>query len=303
MELNHNNVTPSPENRYTYNGKEKQTELGLDQLDYGSRFYDPVIGRFSTTDRFSEKYYGLSMYSYAANNPISNIDINGDSTWTTTNQIKKGNNITIYATTHITGKVLKASSGYGTASDLASKLNSRLNAQTGQTREENAEGGITTTVYNIDANYEGANSMSDVSKSDHLVVIVNDVLGDSDPKLGGKSAGGIAPLWGKIAYIEGGSGALETAFHEVGHNLGLLHPNSNSNSNPMSYTGRGANFSTVQMKAIYNISRLGNGNKGYNSARILNVNESYNGQSTNERPYLGKRTQGMIIPLPIKNEP
>ena len=29
--------------------------------------------------RFSEKYYDLSPYQYGANNPVNNIDINGDS--------------------------------------------------------------------------------------------------------------------------------------------------------------------------------------------------------------------------------
>jgi hypothetical protein len=55
--------------------------------------YDPIIGRFNQTDRFSEKYNGLSPYQYGANNPISNIDINGDSIWvvvqsTVNNQIQ-----------------------------------------------------------------------------------------------------------------------------------------------------------------------------------------------------------------------
>lgn len=37
------------------------------------------FARFMTTDRFAEKYYHMSPYQYGANNPICNIDINGDS--------------------------------------------------------------------------------------------------------------------------------------------------------------------------------------------------------------------------------
>ena len=54
-------------------------------LDYGWRQYDAAIGRFTTQDRFAEKYYSLSPYSYAANNPVRYIDVNGDSLMVTNN--------------------------------------------------------------------------------------------------------------------------------------------------------------------------------------------------------------------------
>jgi RHS repeat-associated protein len=71
--------TVAPPNKYLYNGKELNEELGLDWYDYGARWYDGAVGRFTTTDRFSEKYYSFSPYSYGANNPILFIDVNGDS--------------------------------------------------------------------------------------------------------------------------------------------------------------------------------------------------------------------------------
>ena len=51
---------------------------GLDMYDYGARFYDPGICRFTTMDPMCEKYYHLSPYIYCGNNPMNAIDMKGD---------------------------------------------------------------------------------------------------------------------------------------------------------------------------------------------------------------------------------
>jgi RHS repeat-associated protein len=85
------------ENKFKYNGKEEHRRefsdgSGLEWLDYGGRMYDNQIGRFFTQDRFAEKYSSLSLYGYVANNPIKNIDINGDSIYVVAN-LKADNRI------------------------------------------------------------------------------------------------------------------------------------------------------------------------------------------------------------------
>ncbi len=68
-----------------YNGKELNQDFGLEWNDYGRRMYDPAIARFGVIDRFAEKYTTLTPYQYAGNNPIKNIDVNGDSILVTHN--------------------------------------------------------------------------------------------------------------------------------------------------------------------------------------------------------------------------
>ncbi|MBR5787733.1 MAG: RHS repeat-associated core domain-containing protein [Muribaculaceae bacterium] len=63
--------------RYQYSGKEFDRMNGLDLYDFHARQYDPVLGRFTTPDPHSEKYYHISPYAYCASNPLRYIDPTG----------------------------------------------------------------------------------------------------------------------------------------------------------------------------------------------------------------------------------
>jgi RHS repeat-associated protein len=70
----------NPENvtqPYLYNGKEYHPELELNWYDYGARFYDPSLGRFTTHDPMTEEFMFQSPYLYASNNPVRFIDYRG----------------------------------------------------------------------------------------------------------------------------------------------------------------------------------------------------------------------------------
>jgi RHS repeat-associated protein len=64
-------------NAYQYNGKELNSDFGLDWLDYGARWYDASIARWSAVDLLAEGFVNQSPYDYVFNNPLSWTDPDG----------------------------------------------------------------------------------------------------------------------------------------------------------------------------------------------------------------------------------
>ncbi|MCI5059262.1 MAG: RHS repeat-associated core domain-containing protein [Flavobacteriales bacterium] len=65
------------ENPYQYNGKEMNSDFGLNWLDYGARWYDPSLARWHSADPLAEEFQPWSPYNYVMNNPIMLIDPDG----------------------------------------------------------------------------------------------------------------------------------------------------------------------------------------------------------------------------------
>jgi RHS repeat-associated protein len=64
-------------NDYKYNGKELNTDLGLNLSDYGARWYDAALGRWWSVDPLAVLEYSHSVYAYVTNNPLIFTDPSG----------------------------------------------------------------------------------------------------------------------------------------------------------------------------------------------------------------------------------
>ena len=66
---------------YLYNGKEFIEAYGLNEYDSQARMYYAPIMRTTTMDPMAESYYHISPYAWCGNNPITNVDEDGQYYW------------------------------------------------------------------------------------------------------------------------------------------------------------------------------------------------------------------------------
>ncbi|MBB4603685.1 RHS repeat-associated protein [Hymenobacter luteus] len=71
--------TATPQNQYSWNGKEKQTEFSLNWHDHGWRFYDPTLGRWVVSDPAAEEgdQESWGTYQFGLDNAIRYNDLDG----------------------------------------------------------------------------------------------------------------------------------------------------------------------------------------------------------------------------------
>jgi len=252
MEGSWSHTSVDPENNYLYNGKELDSDFGLDWYHYGARMYDSTIGRFTGVDPISDQFAWVSTYNYAENSPIANIDLHGLQKVSVNDVRNEQGKITSRnVNVSVKMKVLNLSSkdnfqfnnslnrAKGRASTyLSTSFNSRVlnSVETGLTSNEvpvNVKFSLST---------QQVTSLDQVSNSDFVGIIV-DAVDNQDE--GGNTEG-----WGEISgnvtileadQMDGSSSEL--LLHELGHNLSLDH------------TDNGEGLMGANMNGRYNIDK------------------------------------------------
>ena len=145
-----NSMVNGRKHNYGYNGKEEQSELGLEWLDFGARNYDASLGRWMNIDPLGEEFYAVSSYNAMMNNPLSYIDPDGRFTVTVTGeeadkatqQINASSNLNVTRDKK-TGK-LSATGEAKTEADkklLAAIKDTKINVNINATNEATLENG------------------------------------------------------------------------------------------------------------------------------------------------------------------
>ena len=96
---------------YKHNGCEFIEMHGYDVTDHGNRGLYHAINRYTTMDRFAEKFPWQSPYVHAGNNPVNYVDVGGDSISFTGNNIQETLNAIYHGLADGTNITMKFNNG------------------------------------------------------------------------------------------------------------------------------------------------------------------------------------------------
>ena len=141
---------------------------GLDWYDYGARYYEPVLSRFTTMDPLAEKFYSISPYAYCAGNPVMFVDPDGRAWKPTFSEDHDGNQ------TPNGYEWIDEDKSYDSEGNLLAGLYSQAiffsdNGTFDSSKKYNI-GSSTATVYLADGTTQSFDAMTNPSSSDYATI-------------------------------------------------------------------------------------------------------------------------------------
>lgn len=223
---------------YKFEGKELDRTSGLDNYDIEARQYFAMAPMWDRVDPLCEKYYGISPYAYCGGDPVNRVD-------------KNGNNYTLNFTD---STVIVSATLYATRNDLneADRAASYWNYLSGDfcladgravVFEIGTETATQQALEQCGGNELNAVKMLATAEKDNggnLFQVVDELV----PNQNGTTTGGFY-----IRILNSRVGT-ETAEHEIGHMLGLIHSFSGLMTPDSQNVLRSRNITSSQVETI-----------------------------------------------------
>jgi len=239
LNMNANNtVTPSPVNQFKFNGKEELSEFGAGQLDFSSRYYDPLIGRFSGIDRLASSYTYKSPYDYAENRPVNGIDLDGLEWFAT---YDKQGNVFISVNTNFSFEVASLLPKNVTIKDYQTAINNSFNDMLRASSGGKVSGTVSYTATGVEA--KGV-------VIPQLTIKPFNAADDGTYPVGGETSDNFSKvnIFDLNGNIKSPSRLAWDAIHEILHTLRLDHPfeKTQTADTKLNHMGFGQNYSTTE---------------------------------------------------------
>lgn len=218
-----------PSMNYKYNGKEMHDDFGIGWSNYGFRFYDPSIARFTGVDPIAESFPYVTVYNYAENRPIDGIDlwglqyVNVNDVRNSQGEITNRNvnvslkmkvlNISTRNNFHFNNSLSRAETSASRIFSTSFKARVHNSLQTGLT-----EANVPINV-NLSLSVQQISSLDNVGENDFLAIIVDKIDDGFHIDMAGRAEYNSNIMILEAGYMDGSS--PEIMLHELGHNLGL----------------------------------------------------------------------------------
>lgn len=237
---------PNTGSKYKFSSKEFNDDLGLNEYDFGARFYDPAIARWGNIDPMADAAPNWTPFRYGFNNPITVTDPTGmfESNDFTTNELAQTGAFSSTITPEVQKAADKANKDCGCNIYVVTPDGKGITTQSGTA----STGASSAAKSNPAPQNSGTSSGSSSGGSDNKPTVLDAYKASTGPEASEATKENI----GKVANMLAGSGHMDGGSNNNNSNVAP-----NSNYNPLSNFNNGVGAIENAAGAAWGASEIG----------------------------------------------